>query len=326
MVLGNDCQRARCQADAFADIDAVLHVLAHEVDFGARQRIGLEGDLFRNLDHADIVEHRADTERADILGRQFQFLADDHRQYRDVERMEIHFFAGNLVVHQVNRDILVGQHRIDHLSDQFAGLAQRFLRSCKQVPGDVLDRSGRALEFFFAFGNRSALLRQFFDALALGQYCRAFRLRLGGCRGGRWRRCRRCQRFDVALGRIETHARQPQPANRVDLILALDLEAAESKRMIHPAEIQVDEQADAQLVGRDVLTVICFRHSGVHQGFAFATRRYPKSSRSGAACRAFCRRRSRQPARGLGGAWTSLIASRKSSTSSKLRYTEAKRI
>ena len=90
-----------------------------------------------------------------------------------------------------------------------------------------------------------------------------FRLRLGGYQGDRWRRHRRCQRFDVAFGRVETHARQPQPANRIDLILTLDLEAAESKRMIHPAEIQMDEQADAQLVGRDVLTVICFRHSGV---------------------------------------------------------------
>ena len=49
------------------------------------------------------------------------------------------------------------------------------------------------------------------------------------------------------------------------LKLALDLETAERERMVHPAHIEVDVQADAQLLGRDVI------RAGRHGNLMFLT-------------------------------------------------------
>ena len=57
--------------------------------------------------------------------------------------------------------------------------------------------------------------------------------------------------IDAAAFRVVAHAGEPQRTHGGDLLLALELEAAEAEWMIHPAEIEMDVKPRAQLIGSD---------------------------------------------------------------------------
>lgn len=54
--------------------------------------------------------------------------------------------------------------------------------------------------------------------------------------------------------RTDAHRLQAECAKGVDLILRLDLEVTESKRVLEPLEVELDVLSDPKLVDRDILT------------------------------------------------------------------------
>jgi hypothetical protein len=59
----------------------------------------------------------------------------------------------------------------------------------------------------------------------------------------------------IAQGRVVAHAFQSQATDGLDLILGLDFEVTESKRVLEPGQIKVNVQSDPELIHRDPGTV-----------------------------------------------------------------------
>ena len=81
-------------------------------------------------------------------------------------------------------------------------------------------------------------------------------------------------RLGVALFRAIAHLLHPQRSERIDLLLRTNLEAIERERVIHPTEIEMDEQADAEsgYVYIDLLVGCHGAGSGIKMGVILYSR------------------------------------------------------
>nr|WP_232371275.1 hypothetical protein [Pseudomarimonas arenosa] len=142
------------------------------------------------------------------------------------------------------------QKLLDHAIDHRAGFLLRLLGIELQVTIDASQALGRELELL-PDGLELALQRiKFGDTVIASRVCRMLNWGQVACRFG----CSddfllggRIERGYAAARRVILNALQPQLPQGGDLVVGLDLEAAEGEWMIHPTQVQAYEQADAEL-------------------------------------------------------------------------------
>ncbi len=279
---------ARAQAHPLGVHQAMRHVLLVVLLLGRREGLFAMPHAQRHLDLADVVQHRADAEVEHVGFAEAERAAHQQRDQRDVDRVHRLLVAGRLG-QQPDAEVLLAEHLLGERLGERLGLVARIVGLRQHEVADLLAGLRRFGELALAAALRGALGGQRFAAL-LGRFGAGARLlarcghvdstrrrvrsaatgvtTAGGGRtlarvlapptgslaravdGARIARAA-VEEAVVALLRIPAHPLESERADRFDLLRRRDLEAVERKRVRDPAEIEVDEHADAQCMHVD---------------------------------------------------------------------------
>ena len=190
------------------------------------------------------------------LAVEAELAPEQQGQHGDVEGMEVTVLgrlAGDAMQHHARRP----EQRLDHLADEGAGLAHGVFRAAAQGLVERLDALAGLDEAAIHLGQAAAQVAQFLHAFLA---CLTFRIdrRFFYRRGGDAVDERRGQA--VAARRVIAQLLQVERAQGANLRFVLDLEIAEGEIMLPPAQVQMDVETDAKLIGGDG------RESGGHAG------------------------------------------------------------
>ncbi len=245
-MLRDDQLRIGRQAHAAAQDQPLGDVVAVQRGLAGVEVLAREAHAIGQRDLADVVHQRADAQLHQYGGRYRQLAAQHQRDDGDVERVRGVAIAVHLAQHaqaglaldqhlvqQGARKLLrigVGLRRIGHhlvvgapqvatgLGElALAALGDLHLRA-EREPGELASIQGLGRLFL---GGRLAVL-------PAGD--RGLDVRL----------------LDVAALRAPRQASETQRADRLDLLGGGQLEARQRERMRHPADVQMNEHADAQ--------------------------------------------------------------------------------
>ncbi|MDP2784808.1 MAG: hypothetical protein Q8O38_09500 [Sulfurimicrobium sp.] len=141
---------------------------------------------------------------------------------------------------------MIGQHGFDHFPDQDISRLDGFLGASQQVTHQVPDGADSSDKLFLAALNRLAFLADARNpAFFLGQG-KLIRL------GHRWWRIHRDgaiirrKRIHVTFFRLIDHIPQTQGQQGIELLLVVNFEAVERKRMIQPFQFKTHVYARPQ--------------------------------------------------------------------------------
>lgn len=248
MVLVDDAQHLVIEHQLLPHAQAELCVHLQQLLLRTAQGLGLEQHLARHFQLADIVQQRAEAEAVAGLAVKAELTPEQQRQHGDVERVEVAVLgglAGDAVQHHAGG----AEQRLDHFADDGAGLAHGIFRAAAQGLVECLDALAGLDEAAVHVGQAAAQLAQLLRTL-LALLC----LRIDGqFDGGRRRHVfGQCQGRAVAARRIVAQLLQLQRTQGTNLRFILDLEIAEGEIMLPPAQVQMDVEADAKLIRRDV--------------------------------------------------------------------------
>jgi len=243
-----------------------LHMLFQHSLLGAGQRIGFQQDLVGHIVLAHIVQQGGQAQDMDVATRKLELFGQRQGKYRDIERVIVDLLACGAIAHQVKGDIPIREQGIEHAIDQAIGLGDDFFRAGMNVFFQHTHRLRRVAKRLFALNHGLTMRFEFGDSGTFGHE-RGFVFhrmrRLGNGRGdGRLRGANK-RRFNIAFRRRVANLLQPQAPELFQLLVILDLEATEGKWVIHPRQIKVDIQADAQLLGRKIRTGFFVGHGAL---------------------------------------------------------------